>query len=94
MKQLAAILVFAAALPAIAGPGNASETVTLDVQNMTCSSCPLTVRQVLKKLPGVEDAKVDLRTHSAEVKFNPAKARPEQFAKAVTEAGFPSTVRQ
>lgn len=92
MKRLAAMIALAAALPAIAG--NASQTVTLDVQNMTCASCPLTVRQVLKKLAGVEDAKVDMRSHSAEVKFDPAKAQPEQFAKAVSEAGFPTTVRR
>jgi len=92
MKRLAATFAFVATLPAIAG--NVSQTATLDVQNMTCASCPLTVRQILKKQPGVEDAKVDLRGHSAEVKFDPAKVRPEQFAKAVSDAGFPSTVRR
>jgi mercuric ion binding protein len=92
MKRLAFMIALAAALPAVAG--GASQTVTLDVQDMTCASCPLTVRQVLKKQPGVEDAKVDMRSRSAEVKFDPAKAQPEQFAKAVSEAGFPTTVRQ
>lgn len=92
MKKLACIVLLAAAPPAFAA--GATQSVTLDVQNMTCASCPITVRQILKKLPGVEDAKVDLRSHSAEVKFDPARTQPEQFAKAVTEAGFRTTVRR
>ncbi|HEU0202896.1 MAG TPA: cation transporter [Burkholderiaceae bacterium] len=92
MKQLAVIAALVAALPAVAG--NVFQTVTLDVQNMTCASCPLTVRQILKKQPGVEEAKVDLRSQSAQVKFDPAKVQPEQLAKAVSEAGYPSKVRR
>ena len=92
MKRLIGVIVLATALSAAAE--NAAQTVTLDVQNMTCASCPLTVRQVLKTQSGVLEAKVDLRSHSAEVKFDPAKGQPDQFAKAVTEAGFPSTVRR
>lgn len=92
MRTLIAGLAFVATLPTVAAAP--AETVTLDVQNMTCASCPITVRLVLKKQPGVKDAKVDLRSHSAEVRFDPTKAQPEQFAKAVSEAGFPASVRQ
>ena len=35
------------------------QTVTLDVQNMTCSVCPITVKTALERDPGVTDAKVD-----------------------------------
>lgn len=92
MRQLVAGLLFALVLPAFAD--GAAQSITLDVQNMTCASCPITVRQVLKRQPGVEDAKVDLRSHSAEVKFDPARARPEQLAKALSEAGFPTSLRR
>jgi mercuric ion binding protein len=92
MKKRLASLLFAIALPAVAG--GAAQTATLDVRNMTCASCPITVRQVLRRQPGVTGAKVDLRSHSAEVKFDPAKAQPEQLAKAVSEAGFPTSVRR
>ncbi len=69
-------------------------TATLDVTGMTCASCPLTVKQILKQQPGVREANVDLKTHIAQVKFDPDKVQPEQLAKAVTDSGFPSTVRK
>jgi mercuric ion binding protein len=92
MKRLAPIVLLGVVLPAVAA--DPPRTVTLDVQNMTCASCPLTVRQVLKRQQGVIDAKVDLRGASAEVTFDPAKIRAKQLAKVVSEAGFPSAVRR
>ena len=69
-------------------------TATLEVTGMTCASCPLTVKQVLKKQPGVSEASVDYKTQIALVKFDSDKVQPEQLAKAVTDIGFPSTVRK
>ena len=83
----AALLSFAA----IAGD---LQSTTLDVQGMTCASCPLTVKQVLKKVPGVSDVSVDYKTHSATIKFDPEKIGPDQLAKAVTDIGFPTTVKK
>lgn len=37
-------------LPVLAGT---ARTVVLDVQDMTCELCPITVRKSLEKLPGV-----------------------------------------
>lgn len=84
---------------AIAGAtmvSNASEAqkVTLDVKGMHCATCPLTVKVVLKKQHGVDEVKMDAEKHTAEVKFDPAKASPGQLAKAVTEAGYPATPRK
>ena len=83
----AAILSFAA----IAGD---LQSTTLDVQGMTCASCPLTVKQVLKKVPGVSDVSVDYKAHSATINFDPEKTGPDQLAKAVTDIGFPTTVKK
>ena len=69
-------------------------TVALDVRGMDCASCPLTVKQVLKKLPGVSEVSVDYPSHSAQVKFDPDKTRPSQLAKAVTDIGYPTTVKK
>ncbi len=70
------------------------DTVTLDVRGMTCPTCPLTVKVALKKQPGVADVKVDYRSKTAEVTFDPGKVSAERLAKAVTEAGFPATPRK
>ena len=67
-------------------------TVSLDVQGMTCSACPFTLRQVLKQQPGVTDVKVDYKSHTALITFDPAKAKIESIAQASAEAGFPATV--
>lgn len=73
---------------------DAARAVTLDVKGMDCAACPVTVKAILKKQPGVNDVKVDLKTATAEVTFDQAKVSPEKLAQAVTQAGFPSTVRK
>jgi len=80
-------------LPQAAKAGE-SHSVTLQVSGMTCASCPLTVRQVLKKQPGVSEASVDNKAQTAQVRFDPEKIQPEQLAKALTENGFPATVKR
>ena len=91
-KTFAFILVASlGAPPAFAG---ASRTATLDVDNMDCAACPLTVREALKKVPGVASAKVDFKTKRAVVVFDPARAAPEALTKATADAGFPSKVAQ
>ena len=69
-----------------------SETVTLDVKNMTCSVCPITVKKALEKVSGVTSAKVDFEKKTASVTFDPSKASPDTLTKATSDAGYPSTV--
>ena len=78
----------------LAGTASAAETTTvsLDVQGMHCAACPLTVRQVLKKQPGVTDVKVDFKTHIAVVTFDPSRATVDNLAQVSASAGFPATV--
>ena len=85
-----ASLTLLASLPALAA---APATAVLDVQNMTCSLCPLTVKKSLEKVPGVSAAKVDLATKTATVTFDADKASPAALMKATAAAGFPSTAR-
>lgn len=69
-------------------------TATLDVKNMQCQMCAITVKKALQKIPGVEDAKVDLNRKNATVKFDPDKTNPDALAAATAKAGFPSTVHK
>jgi mercuric ion binding protein len=69
-----------------------ARSVTLAVQNMTCASCPITVRKALEKVPGVVKAKVDYATKTATVTFDPGKTHVEALTRATTEAGYPSTL--
>ena len=92
MKSLA--LLFAATVVASSAFAGKTSTVTLDVTNMDCAVCPITVRKALEKVPGVGSAKVDLKTHRAVVAFDPAKTTPNLLTKATADAGFPSSVKQ
>jgi mercuric ion binding protein len=74
--------------------GAATQTVVLDVQNMTCELCPITVKKSLVQVPGVASAKVDLDKKTATVQFDPDKATPAILVKATTNAGFPSAVHK
>jgi mercuric ion binding protein len=74
--------------------GAASQTVVLDVQNMTCELCPITVKKSLEQVPGVASAKVDLDKKTATVRFDPDKAAPATLIKATTNAGFPSALHK
>lgn len=89
-KLLIAALV---ALP-VAVLADTLKTVTLDVQNMTCELCPITVKKSLEKVPGVSTVKVDFDRKTATVTFDPDKAPPEALTRATTNAGYPSSVQE
>lgn len=79
------------AVGALAG---GAHTATLEVSNMDCGVCPITVRKALENVPGVATASVDFKTKRAAVAFDPAKTSPEALARATAGAGFPSLVKQ
>ena len=85
---LCTILLSAAAL------AGGRQTATLDVSNMDCAVCPITVRKALEKVPGVESAKVDFKARTAVVAFDPARTTPQALTKATSDAGFPSILKQ
>lgn len=74
MKKLIAVIV-ATALTASGALAAGIRTVTLDVTNMDCAVCPITVRKALEKVPGVTSAKVDFASKRAEVVFD--RQRPQ-----------------
>lgn len=70
------------------------ETITLNVQNMTCAGCPITVKKALEQVPGVSDVKIDFEHKTATVHLDMERANAASLTKATTNAGFPSTVRK
>jgi mercuric ion binding protein len=79
------------ALLPVASAYAASQSAVLDLQNMTCSLCSVTVKKALQKVPGVEDTKIDYDTKTATIKYDPNKTNVTALVKASTDAGFPST---
>ena len=90
-RSLAALLV---ALLPLASLAATPQTAVLDVQNMTCNLCPVTVKKSLEKVPGVSQARIDFEKKTATVKFDADKTSAEALVKATTEAGYPSTVHK
>lgn len=70
------------------------QIVTLDVKNMYCDLCPVTVKKSLERVPGVAEAKIDFAQKTAIVKFDPDRATTALLVKATTDAGFPSAVHK
>lgn len=64
-----------------------NQTLRLNVSGMTCASCAARVEKVLRKLPGVIDARVNSATDRADVDWVGDLA-PAQLIEAVESAGF------
>ncbi|WP_096526933.1 heavy-metal-associated domain-containing protein [Candidatus Nitrosoglobus terrae] len=92
MRQL--IIAILISLPLTIFASTTLKTVVLDVQNMTCSLCPITVKKSLEKVAGVNMAKVDYSSKTATVTYDPDKIQLQMLIVATTNAGYPSTVRK
>ncbi|WP_019939712.1 mercury resistance system periplasmic binding protein MerP [Bordetella sp. FB-8] len=91
MRKL--LLAALAAFP-LAALAATPKTVTLDVQNMTCEVCPITVKKSLEKVPGVSAVQVDFAKKTATATYDPDKTQPHALIQATTNAGYPSTVKK
>ncbi|MGQ5462125.1 heavy metal translocating P-type ATPase [Ramlibacter sp. MAHUQ-53] len=63
-------------------------TLDLGVGGMTCASCVGRVERALRKLPGVQEASVNLATESARVTYAPGPDMEAQIRRAVRNAGY------
>ena len=71
----------------------AEKTVTLAVQNMYCSACPITVKSSLEAVPGVAKVVVSYADKTAVVTFDDAKTAVPALITATTNAGYPSALK-
>lgn len=90
-KLLPVVLFVVAPLAALAA---APRTAVLDVRNMTCELCPVTVKKALERVPGVSQARIDFAGKTATVTFDADRTTPAALVKATTDAGYPSTARK
>lgn len=91
MRQVLIALLITLPLMALAAP---FKTVTLDVQNMTCPVCPITVRKSLENVSGVSSVQVDFDQKTVTVHYDPEMAQPEALTEATANAGYPSSVQK
>lgn len=65
-------------------------TVALQVDNMSCASCPYIVKRALEGTTGVIAAEVSFREKRARVTYDPSKTEVAALIKATSELGYPS----
>jgi Cu+-exporting ATPase len=63
-------------------------TLDLGITGMTCASCVARVERALKKVPGVQDASVNLATESARITYAPSDQMEARLRRAVRDAGY------
>lgn len=90
LKKLLAILVIATLSQSLFA---AEKIVTLDVKNMTCAMCPITVKKSLEKVDGVSAVKMSYDDKTALVTFDDATTNDKILTEATTHAGYPSSVK-
>ena len=79
------------ALPALASAK--PQTVALNVPTMDCSTCPLTIKAALLKVPGVTKAVVSYKKREAIVSFDDSKATLDDIKKATDDVGYPAMLK-
>jgi Cu+-exporting ATPase len=63
-------------------------TTQLGIEGMTCAACVTRVERALRRVPGVEDATVNLATETAQVRWLAGPQDEVQLRRAVRAAGY------
>src|SRR5215203_943551 len=72
----------------LTSPTQTTVDVTFPVTGMTCASCVNRVEKAIGKVPGVEQAAVNLATERATVSYDPRQTTVADIASAVERAGY------
>ena len=71
-----------------AGYSVPQQTVTLEIDGMTCASCVARIEKALSKVEGVVSAQVNLATETAQVQFASGMVGVDALVAAVDRAGY------
>jgi len=67
--------------------------IVLQVENMTCPACSITIERALATLPGVTAKRIDTQAATVTVTFDAERTNAAAIAKVITDAGFPATAK-
>ena len=70
---------------------NNEATAKFAVENMTCATCPISVRKAMERVDGVKEVKVDFDSKTATVTFDSSMATASDIGNASTDVGFPAS---
>ncbi len=77
--------------PAKAAAASEERIQTFAIENMTCATCPITVKKAMSGVDGVVSVNVDFGAKTATVVYDPSVTNSEWIAAASTNAGYPAT---
>jgi Cu+-exporting ATPase len=64
------------------------EKITLPVTGMTCANCALNIERGVKRLEGVQDARVNFASEQAAVSFDPQQLRIRDVVEKINKSGY------
>ena len=64
------------------------ETLTLNIDGMSCGGCVKSVTRILADIDGVAKAEVSLENKNAVIEFDPAKTNAEALIDALEDGGY------
>jgi copper chaperone len=62
--------------------------IIIQVENMSCNHCKMSIEKALRALDGVAAAEVNLAGKSVKVNYNPAMVDVTDIKKTITAAGY------
>ncbi|WP_373753125.1 heavy-metal-associated domain-containing protein [Neisseria weixii] len=68
------------------------ESITLNVEGMTCSGCVKSVTRILENTDGVAKAEVSLENKSAVIEFDATKTNVDALIEAIEDGGFDASL--
>lgn len=68
------------------------ETVTFKVEKMHCPTCPITVKNAMQNVEGVQSVDIDLSARTASVLFDPTLTSTDAISAASANAGYPAEI--
>jgi len=90
MKLLVLLCVFA--VTGISAGDNSMDTAIIEVEKMTCATCPITVSKAMQRVEGVSEVHVDFESKSATVTYDASKTSAQEIADASSNVGFPARI--
>ena len=64
------------------------QTIQIKINGMTCMGCVNSVKAVLEKISGVDNADVALEQAQATIQYDAETTSVDQFKQAIEDAGF------
>jgi len=64
------------------------QTITLNVDGMTCSNCEKAIKRAVHELDGIGNVTVDLDAKAVTVVYEPDSLTPDQIKSAIEGVGY------